>query len=460
MVGVPGSLVGESSNRDHGGIPVTTRQDPGGATDAMPGRRIPRPLRRFLATEAAGGMVLLVAAVAALVWANSAWSGSYRTLWSTELGVDLGRFRLSHDLRHWVNEALMALFFFVVGLEIKREIVAGELREWRAAALPALAALGGMVVPAVLYLLVTAGGPGSRGWGIPMATDIAFAVGVLAVLGSRVPTALKLFLLTLAIVDDIGAILVIALFYASGVETVYLLTAAALVGGMLVLNRAGVVWLVPYVVIGVGVWLATQASGVHATIAGVILGLLAPARPLTPAATARQWAADLSDEPGPAELAAMTRLASTSVSSAERLEHLLHPWTSFLVIPVFALANAGVQIRAGVFDELGAAAVAGGIALGLVCGKAAGITAAAWLAVRTGLGRLPEGATWPMVAGVATLGGIGFTVSLFIAELAFVPGALQDAAKLGVLGASTLAAVVGAAVLMRATRPGPTGPGG
>jgi len=409
-------------------------------------------VRQFLETEAAGGMVLLVAAVAALVWANSPWRASYEVLWHTDLSVGLGRFVLVEDLRHWVNDGLMALFFFVVGLEIKRELVHGELRDPRVAAMPAIAALGGMAVPALLFLLVTAGGGGSKGWGIPMATDIAFAIGVVALLGSRVPASLKLFLLTLAIVDDIGAIVVIAFFYATDVQPIFLAGALALVTAMLGLRRAGVVWLAPYVVLGVGVWLATQASGVHATIAGVALGLLAPARPLTPAAVAREWAGDLSDDPGPAELDAMTRLAQTSVSPAERLEHRLHPWTSFVVVPVFALANAGVVIKADAFDAPATAGVALGVVLGLVVGKLVGITAATWLAVRSGLGRLPEGATWPMVMGIAAIGGIGFTVSLFIAELAYQPGAVQDAAKLGVLGASMIAALLGATVLVRACR--------
>lgn len=397
-------------------------------------------------------MVLLIAAVTALVWANSPWSDSYRALWSTDLTVRLGRYALVEDLRHWVNSALMAVFFFVVGLEIKRELVHGDLRDPRVAAMPAIAAAGGMAVPAVFYLLVTAGGGGTRGWGIPMATDIAFAIGVVALLGPRVPASLKLFLLTLAIVDDIGAIVVIALFYAGDVRPVFLIAAAGLVGVMLFLRSVGIVWLAPYVVLGSGVWLATQASGIHATISGVVLGLLAPAQPLIAGAVARQWASDLGDEPGPAELDAMTRLAKTAVSPVERLEHLLHPWTSFLIVPLFALANAGVELRGDSFDGPGTAKVAAGVGIGLVVGKTLGITAAAWLAVRTGLGRLPEGATWPMVAGIAAIAGIGFTVALFIAELAFDSGALQDAAKIGVLGASTLAAVVGAIVLRRACR--------
>lgn len=424
-----------------------------GAAAALPGRRLPLVVRRFLETEAAGAVVLLAAAVAALVWANSPWRESYASVWSTELTLGLGRYVLVEDLRSWVNDALMAVFFFVVGLEIKRELVRGELRDPRTAAMPVVAALGGMAVPAVVYLLVTAGGDGSRGWGIPMATDIAFAVGVVALIGPRVPASLKLFLLTLAIVDDIGAIVVIAVFYAGDVDPEFLLAAAGLIGVMLVLRRVGVVWLAPYVLLGSAVWLATQASGVHATVAGVVLGLLAPAQPLIAGAVARQWAGDLSDEPGPAELDAMTRLARTAVSPAERLEHLLHPWTSFLVVPIFALANAGVELRAGSFDGPGATGVTVGVVLGLVAGKTVGITAAGWLAVRTGLGRLPEGASWLMVVGVAGISGIGFTVALFVSELAFVPGPLQDAAKIGVLGASMLAAVIGVGVLRHACRP-------
>jgi len=346
-------------------------------------------------------------------------------LWSTDLTVGVGRYVLVADARHWVNDALMAVFFLVVGLEIKRELVYGDLRDRRMAAMPAIAAAGGMVVPALIYLIVTAGSPGSRGWGIPMATDIAFAVGVVALLGPRVPAGLKLFLLTLAVVDDIGAIVVIALFYAGDVHVEFLLVAAGLVVAMFGLRRAGVVGMAPYVVLGSGVWLAVRASGVHATIAGVVLGLLAPARPLTPDA---------------------------AVSPVERLEHVLHPWTSFIVVPLFALANAGVELGGHSFDGPGTVRVGLAVMVGLVVGKTVGITSAAWLAVRAGVGRLPEGTTWPMIAGVATIAGIGFTVALFVSDLAFVPGPLQDSAKLGVFGASTLAAVLGAVVLKRACR--------
>ena len=426
---------------------MTSGHRPNGAAEALPGRRMPRVLRQFLETEAAGGIVLVVAAAVALVWANSPWDGSYRALWETDLTLGLGRWAHTEDLRHWVNDALMTLFFFVVGLEIKRELVRGDLRDPRVAALPAIAALGGMVVPALLYLAVVGGSEGSRGWGIPMATDIAFAMGILALLGGRVPSALKLFLLTLAIVDDIGAIVVIAVFYAGDLNTAYLGGAVALLAAMVVLRRAGIIWMAPYLVLGAAVWVLTLASGVHATIAGVALGLITPAVPMTPGSVAREWAGDLSDEPSPDELAAMTRLAQTSVSPAERLQHQLHPWSSFLVVPVFALANAGVAIGGD-----GPVRVTAAVVLGLVVGKTVGITAASWLAIRLGLARLPEGVGWAMVVGTGAVAGIGFTVSLFVAELAFEAGTVQDAAKVGVLAASVLAAALGSLLVATASR--------
>ena len=417
-----------------------------------PGRGMPRLLREFLATEASGGILLLVAAVIALLWANSPWSASYESLWHTDVTLNFGRYVLEGDLHHWVNDALMVVFFFVVGLEIKHELVHGKLRDPRTAAMPALAALGGMVLPAALFLLVTAGGDGARGWGIPMATDIAFAVGVVTLLGPRVPSSLKLFLLTLAIVDDIGAIIVIGAFYSSGLQPELLGVAAAIVVVIWLLNRSGVVWLAPYLVLGAALWLATYASGVHATIAGVVLGLLTPAQRLLPASVAREWANDLRDEPTAEQMHAMTRLARHSVSPAERIAHILHPWSSFLIVPIFALANAGVSIKADAFEGAGATALTLGVMLGLVAGKTLGITAAAWLGVRLGIARLPEGATWKMMFGIAAVAGIGFTVSLFVAELAFTDGPLRDAAKIGVLAASAVAAVIGGVVLSRACR--------
>jgi NhaA family Na+:H+ antiporter len=417
-----------------------------------PGRGVPRRLREFLATEASGGILLLAAAVVALVWANSPWSASYESLWHTDVTLNFGRYVLEGDLHHWVNDALMVVFFFVVGLEIKHELVHGKLRDPRTAAMPALAALGGMVVPAALFLLVTAGGDGARGWGIPMATDIAFAVGVVTLLGPRVPASLKLFLLTLAIVDDIGAIIVIGAFYSTGLQPEFLGVAAAIILVITLLSRSGIVWLAPYLVLGGALWLATYASGVHATIAGVVLGLLTPAGRLLPASVAKEWANDLQDEPTAEEMHAMTRLARHSVSPAERIAHVLHPWSSFLIVPIFALANAGVSIKADAFEGAGAAAVTAGIMLGLVAGKTLGIAGAAWLGVRLGVARLPEGADWKMMFGIAAVAGIGFTVSLFVAELAFTDGALRDAAKIGVLAASTVAAVIGGIALSRACR--------
>ena len=417
--------------------------------DPLPASRLPRIVREFFETEAAGGVVLLVAAVVALVWVNSPFRDSYDALWSTVLSIEVGRFGIEEDLRHWVNDALMAVFFFVVGLEIKRELVTGELRTWRQASTPAVAALGGMVVPALLFLALNAGASGANGWGVPMATDIAFALGVAALLGPRVPTGLKLFLLTLAIVDDIGAIVVIAVFYSTEVEPLALLAAAGVLGVMGILRALQVHWLPAYVVLGALVWLAVFESGVHATIAGVVLGLLAPARPLNPAHVAREWAEHLGDEPSPAEVRQMTQLARTTSSVTERLELLLHPFSSLLIVPVFALANAGVVFEASALSAPGAGRVAAGVALGLVAGKLVGVTAGAWLAVRLRVGALPAGVDWRHIVGAAALAGIGFTVSLFITDLAFDDAELQAASKVGILGASVAASAVGALVLRR-----------
>jgi NhaA family Na+:H+ antiporter len=418
-------------------------------------RTLPPFARRFLATEAAGGVVLVVVAVVALAWANSPWRDTYESFWHSPVDLRVGAFGFSGDLHHAVNDGLMAIFFLVVGLEIKRELVTGDLRDPRVAALPAFAAFGGMVVPALIYLAFNAGGPGADGWGIPMATDIAFAVGVLALLGPRVPSTLKLFLLSLAIVDDVGAILVIALFYTADLDVTALMLAGATVLVALLLRSLRVHWLPVYLALGVICWLATFESGVHATIAGVVFGLLAPARPIAPAELAREWSLDLSDEPSADELRTLATIATESVSPAERIEHLLHPLTSFVIVPVFALANAGVEIRAGAFDASGATTVALGVGLGLVVGKLIGVFAATWLAVRTGVAALPSGASWPAIAGVAATAGIGFTVSLFVTGLAFDDPALVDATKLAILAASVVAAIGGAGVLwlVRSTTP-------
>ena len=417
-------------------------------------RLIARPLRTFISTEAAGGLVLLGATVLALIWANSPFRASYETFWQTEAGFNVGGFELTEDLRHWVNDALMALFFFIVGLEIKRELVVGELNDARKAALPAIAAVGGMVGPALLYLAFTAGTPGSSGWGIPMATDIAFAVGLLALLSDRVPSGLKVFLLSLAIVDDIGAILVIALFYSEGLKIGWLAAAVFLLVFVMVLRRLKVYWVPAYVIVGIFVWLATFESGVHATIAGVALGLLTPARPTDPMAfeDVLKEARELPAEPDAHALHCLAIQANEVVSVAERLTHRLHPWTSFLVIPVFALANAGVRLSSESFGDAMGSSVALGIIVGLVAGKILGISAAAWLATKLNLGRLPESVQWQHVIGAAAVAGIGFTVSLFITGLAFADSELVSQAKMGILVGSLVAGMLGGALLAWSAR--------
>jgi NhaA family Na+:H+ antiporter len=373
----------------------------------------------------------------------------------------LGNWQLSEDLRHWVNDGLMALFFLVVGLEIKRELTTGELRQARAAALPAIAALGGMVVPALLYLALNPSGEAARGWGIPMATDIAFALGVLAIVGRGLPAALRSYLLALAIVDDIGAILVIAVFYSGSISWGPLLTAGALLALVLVLQRLRVRWTFVYVLVGIGLWLATFESGVHATIAGVALGLATPAvafqRPRAVSIEAHRIADHTVDDPVPPDadahhwlyLAGLTREA---VSPLARVEELLHPWTSYLVIPVFALANAGVPISRTSLRDAVTSSVTLGVVAGLVIGKTLGVSAFTWAATSTKIATLPEGVRWSQLVGVAVLAGIGFTVSLFITSLAFATPAIQDTAKVGILAASLLAGLLGALLLARARR--------
>jgi Na+:H+ antiporter, NhaA family len=421
-----------------------------------PPLRLPTALREYLRNEAAGGVVLMVAAAVALGWANSPWRAAYDALWETRLAFELGRFGIEADLRHWVNDGLMTLFFLVVGLEIKRELVAGELATWRRAALPVVAAAGGMAVPAVIYAAANAGGPGAAGWGVPMATDIAFALGVLALLGARVPAALKVFLLTLAVVDDLGSIAVVALFYSRGVEPGTLALAAGLLVLVAVLVRAGVWWLPLHVGLGLALWLALWHSGVSPALAGVAMGLLTPARPTAPPEVAREvggaLAGELAADPRPPRLREMLREARGTVPLAERLAHDLHPVSAFLVVPLFALANAGISLAPGVLDEAGAGAVLGGVLAGRVLGKLAGITAATWLAVRLGLAARPEGTSWGQLAGVATVAGIGFTVPLFVADLAFPDGGFQAPVKLGLLLASLLAGAAGALVLALAAR--------
>ena len=411
-----------------------------------------RPLQEFLSTSTASGILLLLAALMALAWANSPWGDAYERLWRTPAELRLGSWVIGHDLRHWVNDGLMTLFFLVVGLEIKREFQTGELQDRQAAALPVVAAIGGMIVPALIYLALNAGGEGTAGWGIPMATDIAFALGVLVLAARHAPSGLKPFILTLAIVDDIGAIIVIALFYASGVSILFLAAAAALCLLMLALRRVGVKATPVFLGLGALVWLATYESGVHPTIAGVVLGLMAPAesyqRPHAVSAEARRTADLTMDDPEPpdADAAQWLRLASLSreaVSPLTRTEHALLPWTSFVIIPLFAFANAGVRLGGEQLADAWASRVTLGVVLGLVIGKVVGISGAAAIAVATRVARLPAGVRIIHIVGASAVAGIGFTVSLFIAELAFDDESLIAEAKVGILAASILAGLLG-----------------
>ena len=420
-----------------------------------------RPFQSFFKTEAAGGILLLAAAAVALVWANSPLVGAYNDLWGTYVTVGAGSFEISKPLLLWVNDGLMAIFFFVVGLEIKREVLAGELAEPRKAALAIAAALGGMVVPALLYTVVNLGSDKVTGWGIPMATDIAFALGVLALLGSRAPLALKVFLTAVAIVDDLGAVVVIALFYTAELNLAALVGSLVLVGVLVVVNRLGIQRPAVYGLIGLAVWVLMLKSGVHATIAGVLVALTIPAtRKIDEVEFAEradgllaQFAAGLTvggSTPTPDQMHAVHSLEKACEqieTPLQRLEHGLHGLVAFFIMPVFALANAGVALGAGA-AALVTDTVALGVMLGLVVGKPLGVMALAYLAVKTGLAALPSGVTWRHVMGVSFLTGIGFTMSIFIANLAFGAGPLLDSAKVGILAASVVSGVLGAVVLI------------
>jgi len=415
--------------------------------------RLVQPITRFLHVEAAGGVVLLVCTVVALALANSPWSDGFLAIWKIETGIRVGSFEMMHSLKHWINDGLMAIFFFVVGLEVKREIVTGELRDPRGAALPVAAAVGGMVVPAAIYLVLEGGGPGARGWGIPMATDIAFVVGLMSVLGPRVPRTLRVLLLSLAIVDDIGAILVIAIGYTESIDSTALLLAFGAVAVTLLMQRIGVRSIPVYVAVGVIGWLGFHESGVHATIAGVIFGLLTPARSYVRPDVFRGFLEHCSNifERGEwgsvasraAHVGLFQRATRETISPLEYLENALHPWSSFVIMPLFALANAGVRMELSAFAD----PVAVAVMAGLVVGKMLGILLSSWLVVSFVLHRLPEGLGWGAIAGAAGLAGIGFTMALFIAGLA-LEGPLLDAAKVGVLGGSLVAAVLGTSLLL------------
>jgi Na+:H+ antiporter, NhaA family len=430
-------------------------------SDQLLPRRVARPLERFLQQEAGSASLLLAAAVVALVWAN-AWPDSYARVWATIVAVDLGPLEIEDDLQHWINDLLMAVFFYVVALEVKRELIFGSLRDRRSAAVPAAAALGTMVGAALTYVAVNLIGDGDlRGWAIPIATDIAFAVGVLGLVGRRAPNELRAFILTLAVVDDLGTIIVIGVFFTQDISLSWLVVAAAVSVAVLIAQRIGVRYLVAYVFLAGALWLAVFESGVHATLAGVILGFLTPAVAFhSRKATAEFLGSHLSEivssdrEVSEATLLETSRLAAEAVSPVTRMEESLHPWSAYAILPLFALANAGVPVSLeGIADAL-SGPVGLGIALGLVVGAPLGGIVFAWALVR-GPGRMPDGLDWPAIAGVAPLKGIGFTIAIFISTLAFEETDLQDQAKLAILIASAVAALIGlAALYARATTQG------
>jgi NhaA family Na+:H+ antiporter len=385
------------------------------------GSRFTRPVARFLALESASGLLLLAATVVALIWANSPWKDAYSALLHHHVSLSAGPVDLHLDVQEFVNDALMAVFFFVVGLEIKRELVKGELRDRRTAALPVIAAVGGMVVPALIYVAINAGASTMHGWGIPMATDIAFAVGVVALLGNRVPVALKLFLLSLAVVDDLGAIAVIAIFYTSSIAFGWLLGAAGVLALIAALRLLRVPSMIPYLLLGVVAWYCMFKSGVHATVAGVALGFLVPLTPM--------------------------RGQEGRPSMAERLENALHPWSAYVIIPIFALCNAGVTLTIDALSTAASSTVTWGVALGLVVGKTIGVAATSLLAIRLGIVNRPRGVSNVHMLGIAMAAGIGFTVALFVTNLAFTDAASADQSRIGILGASLVAALGAAAVL-------------
>jgi NhaA family Na+:H+ antiporter len=416
--------------------------------------RFIRPIGEFVNTETSGGVFLLAATAVALVWANSPWDSRYFGLVHAHISFRTGVFSIDDSLGHLVNDGLMTVFFFVVGLEIKRELLHGELASRRKAALPVAAALGGMIAPALLYAAWNRGGEGASGWGIPMATDIAFAMGALALLGRRAPFSLKVFLLALAIVDDLGAILVIAIFYTDSISIEALAWAAALIALIVLAARAGVRGTNVYIALGVLLWAAVYQSGIHATLAGVVLAALTPSRPQF---TQRDFEASALDllvsyrharDRGDAEnaqqvLSEFEDLTRGTESPLDRLEHALHPWVSYLIIPVFALANAGVAISSSLVSDSLSSTVSLGVATGLVIGKPLGIVLACFLAVKFGLADLPNNTGYGHMLGLGLVAGIGFTVSLFISGLAFDNPILTDEAKLSILCASALAGLLG-----------------
>ena len=424
--------------------------------------------------ESTAGIVLLGSAVIAMIWANSAWSDSYHHLWEYKISIQAGEYGISKTLHEWINDGLMALFFFVIGLELKREIMAGELSDMGKAMLPLIAAFGGMVLPALIYFLFNPVGTESNGWGVPMATDIAFALGIMSLLGKRVPLSLKIFLTALAIADDIGAVLVIAFFYTSDISMLSLSIGGVFLIVLLAANYVGIRNTLFYGLIGIaGVWLAFLMSGVHATIAGVLAAFAIPARTKIDEGKFIRVLEDQLREfhaipPNdvtllePAQykvIEKINRLTKAAGTPLQKLEYKLHSWVSYLVMPLFAFSNSGITLHAGFLNNILSSSVTLGVLLGLVVGKFIGVLIFCWVAVKMKIAALPHGVSWKQIIGVALLAGIGFTMSLFITTLAFEDAELITAAKLGIFTASIISGVVGYFVLKKAsTTPKPSEP--
>lgn len=425
-------------------------------------RVIRLPVQRYIHTESIGGVVLLAATLVALVWANSPWYEYYNTFLKTHLVIDVALFSIDMSVQHWINDGLMAIFFFVIGLEIKREALYGHFSTLRGAALPAVAAIGGMIVPATLFLAFNAGEEGARGWGIPMATDIAFALGVLALLGRRVPMALRVFLLGLAVADDLGAIIVIAVAYTESISFTHLAMVAGLVVLTVIVNRVGFSHAAITATIGFLIWVAMLKSGVHATIAGVIFGLLTSARPhlgreefaeksVSLISDYREAIASRASQRAEVILGELEELSQGTESSLERLQRLAHPWASYVILPIFAFANAGLHLTGVDLASLFTSDVTIGVMLGLLVGKVVGVTLFPWVASWFGIVELPRYVTWTHVIGTGFLAGIGFTMSIFITNLAFSDPTMTLSATVGIICASAIAGLVGFTLLRLAS---------
>jgi Na+:H+ antiporter, NhaA family len=430
-----------------------------------PIERLLKPIHRFIHQEFTGGIVLFVAVIIAVVWANSSWHESYHHLWDTKLAVSFGGSGLDVPLHTWINDGLMALFFFVIGLELKREFMAGELSSLKKASLPMVAALGGMLVPALIYSLMNIGTTSTNGWGIPMATDIAFALALLSLAGKNIPSSLKVFLSALAVADDLGAVLVIALFYTASISFIPLIIGGCLLIVLVLGNASGIRSTLFYLLVGIAVWLCFLYSGVHATIAGVLVAFTIPARTKINEeeyvsclnAYAKQFEQEipldgsLTTTEQHRTIEKIKQLSLDAETPLQKIEYSLHPWVAFAIMPIFALANAGIVINSDFFKAL-VNPVSAGVAIGLLLGKFVGVFLFTWLMVRLKISSLPEFATWRHIAGVAMLAGVGFTMSLFITELAFQSEEMINQSKYGILISSIVAGISGILVLKSAKR--------